>query len=216
MTYPRLSLIALLVSFAAHADADIFEPLGPSQSDFGGVGLLQMPTARMAKTGEFSANYVDDDQYRRWSMSVQPFDWLEATLRYTDVRTRLYSANSGFSGDQTYKDKGMDVKARLWNESTWRPHVSVGLRDVMGTGLFDSEYIVASKRYKNLDFTLGMAWGNMGQSGNIKNPSVKPVRPGASATAVSLAVVANLNLAACSMDLPHSLAGSSTRRLGNH
>ncbi|GJC02683.1 YjbH domain-containing protein [Aeromonas caviae] len=70
MTYPRLSLIALLVSFATHADADIFEPLGPSQSDFGGVGLLQMPTARMAKTGEFSVNYVDNEQYRRWSMSV--------------------------------------------------------------------------------------------------------------------------------------------------
>ena len=137
MTYPRLSLIALLVSFATHADADIFEPLGPSQSDFGGVGLLQMPTARMAKTGEFSVNYFDDDQYRRWSMSVQPFDWLEATLRYTDVRTRLYSANSEFSGDQTYKDKGMDVKIRLLEESTWIPNISLGFRDLMGTGLFD-------------------------------------------------------------------------------
>ncbi|MFQ2792565.1 YjbH domain-containing protein [Aeromonas caviae] len=170
MTYPRLSLIALLVSFATHADADIFEPLGPSQSDFGGVGLLQMPTARMAKTGEFSANYVDDDQYRRWSMSVQPFDWLEATLRYTDVRTRLYSANFGFSGDQTYKDKGMDVKVRLLEESTWIPNLSLGFRDLMGTGLFDSEYIVGSKRVGPFDFTLGMGWGNMGESGNITNP----------------------------------------------
>jgi len=52
MMYPRVSLIALLVFHAAHVNADIFEPLGPSQSDFGGVGLLQMPTARMAKEGE--------------------------------------------------------------------------------------------------------------------------------------------------------------------
>lgn len=166
----RIATLSILVSPIACANTDSFSPTFPTQSDFGGVGLLQMPTARMAPEGEFSFNYMDNQEYRRWSISMQPFDWLEATLRYTDIRTRLYSNDESFSGDQTYKDKGMDVKARLWNESTWRPHVSVGLRDVMGTGLFDSEYIAASKRYKNLDFTLGMAWGNMGQSGNIKNP----------------------------------------------
>lgn len=166
----RIATLSILVSPVACANTDSFSPTFPTQSDFGGVGLLQMPTARMAPEGEFSFNYMDNQEYRRWSISMQPFDWLEATLRYTDIRTRLYSNDESFSGDQTYKDKGMDVKARLWNESTWRPHVSVGLRDVMGTGLFDSEYIVASKRYQNLDFTLGMAWGNMGQSGNIKNP----------------------------------------------
>lgn len=170
MMYPRVSLIALLVCHAANANADIFEPLGPSQSDFGGVGLLQMPTARMAKEGEFSANYFDNEQYRRWSVSVQPFEWFEATLRYTDVRTRLYSFSPSFSGDQTYKDKGMDFKFRLMQESTWLPTVSLGFRDLMGTGLFDSEYVVASKRYGPFDFTLGMGWGNMGESGNITNP----------------------------------------------
>lgn len=168
--YPRVSLIALLVCHAANANADIFEPLGPSQSDFGGVGLLQMPTARMAKEGEFSANYFDNEQYRRWSVSVQPFEWFEATLRYTDVRTQLYSSSPGFSGDQTYKDKGIDFKFRLMQESTWLPTVSLGFRDLMGTGLFDSEYVVASKRYGPFDFTLGMGWGNMGESGNITNP----------------------------------------------
>ena len=54
-----------------------------------GVGLLQMPTARMADAGEFSANYQDNEQYRRWSVSVQPFEWLETTLRYTDTRSRF-------------------------------------------------------------------------------------------------------------------------------
>lgn len=170
MMYPRVSLIALLVCHAANANADIFEPLGPSQSGFGGVGLLQMPTARMAKEGEFSANYFDNEQYRRWSVSVQPFEWFEATLRYTDVRTQLYSSSPGFSGDQTYKDKGIDFKFRLMQESTWLPTVSLGFRDLMGTGLFDSEYVVASKRYGSFDFTLGMGWGNMGESGNITNP----------------------------------------------
>ncbi|MEI7247111.1 YjbH domain-containing protein [Pectobacterium carotovorum] len=148
-----------------------FQPAGVSQSDFGGTGLLQMPTARMAKTGEFSLNYRDNEEYRRYSLSLQLFDWLETTVRYTDIRTRLYSEDLNFSGSQTYKDKSFDVKARLWQESYWMPDVSVGLRDIAGTGLFDSEYLVASKRMGPFDFTLGMGWGNMAQSGNIKNPA---------------------------------------------
>lgn len=171
---PKINYIALfvsgVVSGAVYAAESVFDPYGPSQGDFGGVGLLQMPTARMAKTGEFSANYVDNDQYRRWSISAQPFDWFEATLRYTDVRTKKYSPYEEFSGDQTYKDKGMDFKFRLWQESNYLPQVSVGFRDLMGTGLFDSEFVTASKRYGPFDFTIGIGWGNIAESGNIKNP----------------------------------------------
>ncbi|HHO0939511.1 YjbH domain-containing protein [Aeromonas hydrophila] len=167
---PKLKYIAFFVSGAVCAAESVIDPYGPSQGDFGGVGLLQMPTARMAKTGEFSANYVDNDQYRRWSISAQPFDWFEATLRYTDVRTKKYSPYEEFSGDQTYKDKGMDFKFRLWQESNYLPQVSVGFRDLMGTGLFDSEFVTASKRYGPFDFTIGIGWGNMAESGNVKNP----------------------------------------------
>ncbi|HDI1212416.1 TPA: YjbH domain-containing protein [Aeromonas hydrophila] len=171
---PKINYIALfvsgVVSGAVCAAESVFDPYGPSQGDFGGAGLLQMPTARMAKTGEFSANYVDNDQYRRWSISAQPFDWFEATLRYTDVRTKKYSPHEDFSGDQTYKDKGMDFKFRLWQESNYLPQVSVGFRDLMGTGLFDSEFVTASKRYGPFDFTIGIGWGNIAESGNIKNP----------------------------------------------
>lgn len=170
MMLPKLKYIALFVSGAVCAAESVLDPYGPSQGDFGGAGLLQMPTARMAKTGEFSANYVDNDQYRRWSISAQPFDWFEATLRYTDVRTKRYSPYEDFSGDQTYKDKGIDFKFRLWQESNYLPQVSVGFRDLMGTGLFDSEFVTASKRYGPFDFTIGIGWGNMAESGNIKNP----------------------------------------------
>ncbi len=148
-----------------------FDSAGVSQSDFGGTGLLQMPTARMARSGEFNLNYRDNEEYRRYSVSLQLFDWLETTVRYTDIRTRAYSNNTNFSGDQSYKDKAFDLKARLWQESAWLPDVSFGLRDIAGTGLFDSEYLVASKRMGPFDFTLGIGWGNMAESGNIKNPA---------------------------------------------
>lgn len=165
LNYLSLCVFTALVS--THATAG-----NVSQTDFGGVGLLQTPTARMARTGEFSANYRDNDQYRRWSVSVQPFDWLETTLRYTDIRTKNYGSES-FSGDQTYKDKAIDAKIHLWNESTWLPQASLGFRDFVGTGLFDSEYLVTSKRVGPLDFSLGMGFGNMAESGNITNPFCK-------------------------------------------
>ncbi|WP_243689575.1 YjbH domain-containing protein, partial [Cronobacter sakazakii] len=98
------SLLALAVASACHAET-YPAPVGPSQSDFGGVGLMQTPTARMAREGELSLNYRDNDQYRYYSASIQLFPWLETTLRYTDVRTREYSNVDAFSGDQTYKDK---------------------------------------------------------------------------------------------------------------
>lgn len=62
------SLLAVSVAAACQAQADTWpEPVGPSQSDFGGVGLMQVPTARMAKEGEFSLNARDNDQYRYYS-----------------------------------------------------------------------------------------------------------------------------------------------------
>ncbi|WP_226574196.1 YjbH domain-containing protein [Mangrovibacter yixingensis] len=164
------SLMAIAVATACHNQSWAAAPGGTTQSDFGGVGLLQTPTARMAREGSFSFNYHDNDQYRFYSGSIQLFPWLETTLRYTDVRTRKYSNVEAFSGNQTYKDKSFDMKLRLWEEGYWLPQVAIGLRDIGGTGLFDSEYLVASKAWGPFDFSLGIGWGYLGTSGNIKNP----------------------------------------------
>ncbi|KMN09775.1 YjbH domain-containing protein [Pseudomonas helleri] len=140
-----------------------------TQNDFGGVGLLQTPTARMAPAGELSLNANRTDPYSRYSLSLQPLDWLEGTFRYTTISNIKYGPES-FSGDQSYKDKAVDVKARLLQETHWVPEVALGFRDVGGTGLFSSEYFVANKRYKNFDFSLGIAWGYLGNRGDFANP----------------------------------------------
>lgn len=168
----------------------------------------------MAREGELSLNYRDNDQYRYYSASVQLFPWLETTLRYTDVRTRQYSNVEAFSGDQTYKDKAFDLKLRLWEESYWLPQVAVGARDIGGTGLFDAEYLVASKARGPFDFTLGLGWGYLGTSGNVKIRSVQPV------INIAIAITATnrrdlSTVARCSTVLPHCLAAWNTRRHGN-
>ncbi|PAA26226.1 hypothetical protein CJU73_18575 [Pseudomonas fragi] len=159
----RFVVVALLPYSLAHAEPRY------TQNDFGGVGLLQTPTARMAPVGELSLNANRTEPYSRYSLSLQPLDWLEGTFRYTAITDRLYGFDY-LSGKQSYKDKAVDIKARLWQESHWLPEVALGFRDVGGTGLFSSEYFVANKRYKNLDFSLGIAWGYIGNRGDLDNP----------------------------------------------
>lgn len=148
---------------------DLNEKPRPTQSDLGGVGLMQMPTGRVADEGEFSFNYYDNDQYRRFSMALQLFPWLETSIRYVDTRTRLYGRPS-FSGQQTNKDRGINAKIRLWEENYWLPEVSFGMRDLAGTGKFSGEFLAGTKRFGPLDLTLGVGWGYLAKRGNISNP----------------------------------------------
>lgn len=141
-----------------------------SYSDLGGVGLLQTPTSRMMRDGEFALGYKDNGEYRFWSASLQLFPWMETTVRYTDFRNLLYSDVPEFSGNQTAKDKGIDVKFRLLEESLYFPQLAVGLRDFGGTGFFESEYLTASKRFGDFDIHLGIGWGYLGNAGTISNP----------------------------------------------
>ncbi len=113
-------------------------PVGSSLMVHGGTGLIQTPTSRMLADGDLRLSYTDNDQYRFWSATLQLFPWMQSTVRYTDVRTRLYSPFPGFSGDQTFKVKGLDVKFRLLVESHYLPELSLGLRSFGGTGLFYS------------------------------------------------------------------------------
>ncbi|NLQ22789.1 YjbH domain-containing protein [Shewanella sp. S-1] len=165
----RLFALSLALLPLLHATADEFSypTLLASQSDFGGVGLMQMPTGRMAPEGEFNFATSYNDEYQHFTASVQLFPWFETTVRYTQVQDLLYSSDPSFSGNTKYTDKGIDFKVRLLEESNWLPETSIGVRDFGGTGLFDAEFIAATKRVGPLDFTLGIGWGYIGNSGNL-------------------------------------------------
>lgn len=143
--------------------------LATTTNDWGSIGLLQIPTARMAAGGEVRASLVGVYPYARFNLMFQPLDWLEAGFRYTSVLNRFYG-DATFSGDQNYLDKSLDFKLRLARETRHTPELALGMVDIGGTGLFSSEYIVASKRTGDLDWSLGMAWGYLGNRGSLKNP----------------------------------------------
>ena len=138
------------------------------QSDFGGVGLMQTPTARMKPTAQMSFTYDQVDPYTHYAFSLQPFEWLEAGFRYTQISDRLYPASG--QRELEYLDKGVDLKLSLIDESRYVPEVALGFRDFGGTGLFGSEYVVANKRWYNFDFSLGLAWGYLGSRADLENP----------------------------------------------
>ena len=141
----------------------------PSFSNYGTTGLIQMPSARFYEEGSIGFTWSHLDPYLRGSVIAYPFNWFEASYQYTDVNNWLYSEYSDFSGSQSYKDKSFDVKLRLLKESRYMPSVAVGFRDLGGTALFASEYLVASKFIGNVDFTVGMGWGVMSNN-SISNP----------------------------------------------
>ena len=158
---------------AASVQADNFNRpmLTPSASDFGGVGLIQMPNARFEQEGELTVGSTYNDDYWHFNLSLQVLPWLETTLRYTIVNKVLYNTNFAYSGDTRFTDKSIDIKARIWEESYWTPDIAIGLRDLGGSGLFDGEYIATSKRWGHFDFTLGLGWGYIGNSGNLHRRS---------------------------------------------
>lgn len=141
--------------------------LGKGQSDFGGIGLMQTPTARMAPVGSMMVGWSRTPPYRRYNVFFQPTDWLEGGFRYVEVEDRDYEVASG---DRNFLDKGLDVKLRLLEESRYVPQVAMGLRDVGGTTLFGAEYLAASKRWYDLDFTLGLGWGYLGHADDAGSP----------------------------------------------
>ncbi|UGB38268.1 YjbH domain-containing protein [Frateuria soli] len=174
MTRRRLYLCLLPLLAASAAQAQEVPVAtgwtdGYTSSDFGGAGLLQTPTARMNDAGEVGLTASRVAPYTRFTFTLQPLDWLEGSFRYTNITNRYYGAPS-FSGRQHYKDKAIDLKLRLWQESHWLPSLALGAHDIGGTGLFSGEYVVASKRLDRFDVSLGLGWGYLGAAGDIANP----------------------------------------------
>jgi hypothetical protein len=141
--------------------------LGAGQSDFGGIGLMQTPTARMAPVGSMLAGWSRTAPYRRYNVFFQPAEWLEGGFRYSEIEDRDYTAASG---DRSLLDKGFDIKLRLLEESRYLPQLALGMRDLGGTTLFGAEYLVASKRWHDVDVSLGLGWGYLGHAADAGSP----------------------------------------------
>ena len=130
-------------------------------SDFGVKGLIDIPTARMSADGTLTTTAAIQSLTKSYSITYQATPWLEGTFRYTGFNRKIYSY-----------DRNYELKARLLNETTYVPQLAVGIRDLVGTGVWGSEYLVASKKIGNFDVTAGMGWGRLAGNGDFNNPMI--------------------------------------------
>lgn len=149
----------------------------PTFGDWSGVGIMQIPTARFMPDGQFSIGGAYNTPYTRLNASLQALPWLELGMSYTLIDAQDLRPRSP-AGTTLYRDRQLDLRIRLWDEGPVRPAVAVGLRDFLGTDLFGSEYVVASKRIYDFDITAGIGWGMLAGDSSIRNP-ITAIFPGA-------------------------------------
>ena len=149
----------------------------PTQTnDFGVGGVLDVPSARSPDENTFSATISRRDLADIYAITYQVLPRLEASFRYTIFNAREKSpipgtrcvANADFCDG--LRDRSFEVKFQLLEESDLLPEVQVGIRDLLGTGAWGSEYFVANKQFGNLDVSAGIGWGRFAERSIAKNP----------------------------------------------
>ena len=139
------------------------EEVPATGGSFGGAGLIEMRNARFREDGTLEGGVTNRHQRRFVFFNFQALPFLETTFRLTD---RL-NATTG-RGNTT--DRSFDVKLRLLEEGPWNPALAVGLQDIIGTGIYGGEYVVASRRWGALDLSFGLGFGRLGTRGDLTNP----------------------------------------------
>jgi len=66
------------------ARADTVVPYAP-RTTYGDMGLLDMPSARMAPDGEVAVTLGSLQGSQRYNFSFQAFPWLEGSFRYSKI-----------------------------------------------------------------------------------------------------------------------------------
>jgi hypothetical protein len=167
----------LLTCASALAAFGVVSPSLQAQvNDFGVGGVLDVPSARMAPENTFTSTYSRKDVADIYAIAYQPFPRLETSFRYTIFNAREKSPIPGTScfGNADFcdglRDRSFEVKWRLLDESEYLPEVSVGLRDIIGTGAWSSEYLVGNKKIGNLDLSGGIGWGRLAERRISANP----------------------------------------------
>lgn len=158
--------LAGLASFSAFAmgPARASDAIPLHHTTFGTIGLIEMPSARMMPDGQLSVSASFFKNTQRYNFGFQALPWLEVAFRYTGLQH--FSSNIKTDYDRSYA-----IKIRLFDEGEYRPAFVVGSTDLVGTGIYSSEYIAASKRFfDDFDATIGMGWGRLGSTAALPNP----------------------------------------------
>ena len=150
------AILVMLVAISAHKS---------SAGDFGTTGLITIPTARMQADGSFTATIARNEVVDIYNVTFQATPFIETTFRYSIFNPRSLD----YSLDKN-RDRSYEVKLRLVQETSRLPELAIGIRDILGTGVWSGEYLVASKSIGPWDVTGGIGWGRFAGRRSFSNP----------------------------------------------
>jgi hypothetical protein len=154
-----LSCFLLLPVQAFTSQENLIDEPFVSSSNWGGTGLMEIPTARVMRENSYRLGINEVRPYRYYYGAFSPLRGLEITGRVTE----LLGVPSGLENQKNYKDKAVDFKYQFIPEGKYMPALAVGIMDPHGTRIYPSQYIAASKQIFPFDFTLGFGNGRFGK-----------------------------------------------------
>ncbi|NAZ38044.1 YjbH domain-containing protein [Rubellimicrobium sp. CFH 75288] len=152
------SALALAVAVPAGAQD------GTNYTLYGTPGLIEMPSAISAPDGQIAGTLGWRGRELRNSFTFQVTPRLSGTFRYAGI--------DGYAEEgEGYWDRSFDLRFRLTDEGPVMPAIAIGLQDFLGTGLYASEYLVATKTIGSaFRVTTGLGWGRLGTYNGFTNP----------------------------------------------
>lgn len=143
----------------------------PSLSLAGVPGLIDMPSGQSLRDGTFTASFSRLGPIARTTLSFQLAPRISGSFRYTGIGN-WDAVDDPLNGlARTNYDRSFDLRFLLLKEGKRAPAVTLGLQDVIGTGLMSGEYLAATKGFgPKLRVTAGLGWGRLGNANPIGAP----------------------------------------------
>lgn len=109
-----------------------------------------------------------NDMWKLGTLSVAPFDWLEASYFYYRPSDLRWTDGDNKKGHDL--DKGFNIKASYKPSNRYLPRVALGIDDIAGTGYFSREYLVTTFDLSHLKLSIGAGWGKYDIGNGYSNP----------------------------------------------
>lgn len=120
------------------------------------TGIINLPNARVLPDWHFRFGYGNSYPYRYYGTALGLWNRFEFHGQFTEITTIEAFPGEGYG---YYKDRSAGARIVLLPEGDYWPQVATGFYDATGTALFGTRYLVASKVWGNVDFTLGLGQG---------------------------------------------------------
>ena len=103
----------------------------PSMNLYGSTGIIDLPSGEMQPDGQVTASYSQFGGFVRRNFSFQALPRVEMSLRYSTIHDWGRPADPGYD----LFDRSLDMRIQLLKEGDYVPSLTVGFRDLLGTGV---------------------------------------------------------------------------------